>query len=117
MLLLRRRRLLWLHHLESVCTTRIWHHPKTGRVVMHSMSRMSIMTSRHKRGSMKDLLLAGMLMLMLMLLLAGMLMLMLLLRLRRVHPGLVAHKVHVNSRLLGGQASRGFAATIAAGMM
>jgi hypothetical protein len=51
------------------------------------------------------------------LLLAGMLMLMLLLMLRGVQPCLIAHKVHVNSRLLGGQTTRGFAATITTGMM
>lgn len=77
------------------------------------------MSSRPKRNSMKDLLLTGMLMLMLMLLLMLVLVvvLVLMLMLRGVHPGLIAHKIHVNSRRLGGHATRGFAVTIVAGVM
>lgn len=79
------------------------------------------MSRRPKRNSMKDLLLTGMLMLMLMLLLmlvlVVVLVLVLMLMLRGVHPGLIAHKIHVNSRRLGGHATRGFAVTIVAGVM
>uniref|UniRef100_A0A0A9DU51 Uncharacterized protein n=1 Tax=Arundo donax TaxID=35708 RepID=A0A0A9DU51_ARUDO len=94
---------LWLHHLESVDTMSICHHPIASRVVMHSMAAVSRMTNVPNwpnREMMENLMLAGMLLV-----------------LRGVQPSFIARKVHVNSRWLRVHAAGGTAATTVAGMV